>query len=224
VTLGTRMKYNWFRGHSKTWNELTPLAFRKFDKFLAEFRPDPPGIEINSANYFRKRAEVIIKDPPKDDDYLHWLMYMQHYGLPTRLLDWSENVLIAAFFAVVTDQNDDGELWTLYPKDLNMKSDINGVVAYRSFIVKGLSRFPFVGPESDDSLGSLKMVITPIAFSPKHIFPRAVAQESAFTIHKGSLEGEESKSINDVLPSKKSLARYIIPKIETVAKGRHYDF
>ncbi len=76
VTLGTRMKYNWFRGHSKTWNELTPLAFRKFDKFLAEFRPDPPGIEINSANYFRKRAEVIIKDPPKDDDYLHWLMYM----------------------------------------------------------------------------------------------------------------------------------------------------
>lgn len=94
-----------------------------------------------------------------------------------------------------------------------MKSDINGVAAYRSFIVKGLSRFPFVGPESDDSLGSLKMVITPIAFSPKHIFPRAVAQESAFTIHKGSLEGEESKSINDVLPSKKSLARYIIPKI-----------
>jgi FRG domain len=46
-----------------------------------------------------------------------WLCLMRHYGLPTRLLDWSENVLVALFFACDGDSEEhlskDGALWVL---------------------------------------------------------------------------------------------------------------
>lgn len=46
---------------------------------------------------------------------------MQHHGTPTRLLDWTENVLIALYFAVKDSPEVDGEIWTLYPLRLNSK-------------------------------------------------------------------------------------------------------
>jgi hypothetical protein len=36
---------------------------------------------------------------------------MQHYDVPTRLLDWSANLWIACFFACATARDSDGELW-----------------------------------------------------------------------------------------------------------------
>ena len=49
------------------------------------------------------------------------MFFMQHYRLPTRLLDWSESILVAALFAVEDSAKHKGDavIWALDPAGLN---------------------------------------------------------------------------------------------------------
>jgi hypothetical protein len=72
--------------------------------------------ESDILSNFMKKSYSFLSNPPKDDDYQKWIAIAQHYGIPTRILDWSEGCLVSLFFAVkMLDTEYDGVVWALNP-------------------------------------------------------------------------------------------------------------
>src|SRR5262245_33980240 len=99
----------WYRGHADaSW------------KLQAHYdRLDKPLKETELLNRFRQNANLLLEQAPHLPLDFGWMFLMQHYGVPTRLLDWTESPLIALYFAIVDDdprsEKRDGALWVLYP-------------------------------------------------------------------------------------------------------------
>lgn len=59
-----------------------------------------PHQELRILRIFQRKGHQRIEQPPADDDLFQWLALMQHYGAPTRLLDFTWSPYVAAFFAL----------------------------------------------------------------------------------------------------------------------------
>jgi hypothetical protein len=55
---------------------------------------------------FRRHAHAYLTRVPNESDTLEWLALMQHYGAPTRLLDFTESFWIGLFFAFEEAEED----------------------------------------------------------------------------------------------------------------------
>src|SRR5665647_120305 len=107
----------YYRGHAdgKNW-KLKPSIARILDKnkkFSLYSFSGWSGLEKNILNRFKRHAFPYLKTIPQSD--IDWLVLGQHYGLPTRLLDWSENPLIALFFALSEIFNSESHVWIIEP-------------------------------------------------------------------------------------------------------------
>lgn len=105
----------WFRGHADCKWELLPHLARD-KKWL--------DAECDLIAKFKQNSALLLSPLPKED--WEWLTIMQHHGVPTRLLDWTESPLTALYFAVEEKaySNVDGALWVLYPTHLNKLGSI----------------------------------------------------------------------------------------------------
>ena len=96
--LGIRKGYeNWYRGHPKEEYVLEPTIYRN-------------GLIENEDNIFKEAITRVPNEFINSKSTTEKLVKMQHYGIPTRLLDITANPLVALYFACNKDFTTDGEV------------------------------------------------------------------------------------------------------------------
>lgn len=112
----------WFRGQAVAERLLKPGAFRPDQ--LGEGQSQIFFEETSATFHFMLRRPEYRAQCSSD---FEWLGLLQHYDGCTRLLDWSENAAVAAFFAVDASPDESGSLYVLNATLLNRRA---GVVAH----------------------------------------------------------------------------------------------
>lgn len=99
------------RGQSKKYGALVPSIDRAPRESLS--RVQKLILERRAITLFRSTARFFAD--PGEQGALHddvvALMVLRHYGVPSRILDWSWSPWVAAYFAVEHDDLEDGEIW-----------------------------------------------------------------------------------------------------------------
>ena len=146
-----------FRGQENAEWKLIPQIGRVYHykpKIVKEINPlRVYAEEVVAFEDFKRRATPYVTHVPSDD--WQWLTLARHQGLPTRLLDWTDNPLVAAFFACFDNYKQDSAIFVLDRKDVNL-------------VVKSDNPFQINEPK---------------LFEPHHLTSRITAQAGVFTIH-----------------------------------------
>jgi len=168
-----------YRGHGNdTWRlESTLLrAMKKQKGFhdLESFKKSKAlwNLEKRILEKFRAYAIPHINSLPQND--LAWLALGQHHGLPTRLIDWTENPLVALFFALNQSSQTNSVVWAISTPQ---------VIRENEYSLNVLDKHLLQQIKAENLLEKLpdsNLNCRICRYHPSHLTPRITAQQGFF--------------------------------------------
>jgi hypothetical protein len=125
------------RGQSKRYDGLLPSIDRGELRNFS--RQEKLRMERRSIDLFKSTARSFApgEEGAMRDDIVA-LMILQHYGAPTRLLDWTASPWVATYFAVCDHKRKNGEIWGF---------------DYKSYVEKGREQWKIIKETTIDGSG-----------------------------------------------------------------------
>ncbi|HVO65803.1 MAG TPA: FRG domain-containing protein [Syntrophales bacterium] len=227
-------EYLWYRGVSKATHKLIPGIYRPD---VWHYRPE---LAEEMFFEFMRRAKAFV-----NRKYATWEWYhtMQHYGLPTRLLDWTEGSLTALFFSVKDLRSVKvPTVWVIDPYHINELCVGDASVFYTD---------PDVDLDEDERRivnryieDHKKLPEYPLCILPPYIDDRIRVQRSCFTVHgkykdgfyqmkrkfseariaKLSIDTKSAPNIRSELASSGINEATLFPDLEGIAREIKYEY
>lgn len=214
-----------YRGVTNSNYELITSLGRCVNKHVPEFfvvLKEQDALELFKSQF------VLYSNQNIAQDSLDLLVLAQHHGLPTRLLDWSYNPLVALFFATKKADKNAAVYVSMGVSCIDASNTQQDVIS------DSLHRFTAHYPQYKIDLEPIQKELcqsVPIkkiktskgeevpddvnflCFKGKYVTPRMLAQDGCFTIHR-SLAMEISSSI---------VSKFIIPQEKCNEIFKHLD-
>lgn len=197
----------WYRGCSKLRYDLLPKIARgaKGVRKFADVRAEENRMFLE----FRERASPFVAN--HTDDEWDNMFVMQHYGVPTRLLDWSESPFVALYFALHPRSGgytDDPVVWMMRPEEWNLS--VMPIPADEERILdKSHRRLQDYGFGRDFE----RYREEPLMMRGSYNSPRIVAQRGCFTIF-----GKKFEKLQDYIKNNKDIEDEILQSV-VIDKG-----